>query len=240
MGKTKATWRGGQLAFYDGTTGETVKPISPRVLMDDFEGDTIDTNIWLYASTANEDTQAVDGGNAVLTFTSDATQQEAGILAAGNSLDWDPTKGLIFETRIQFSTLPTLLTEAHWGFLGEGQTDDKQIVSAEDYKKYCVFTADGSGVITINCDDNVAGAEHAVSTGITVLNTDYHVYRIDITNIADIKFYIDGVGVATTTTFTLDSLVADTLQPIALLTKNADAGLGVMLVDYIKVWQATR
>jgi hypothetical protein len=240
MGATKAKWRGNQLAFYDSATYETTRPIAPRVLIEDFEGDTLNTDKWLYSSTANEDTQAVDGGNAVLTFTGDATQQESGVLAAGNSLDWDPTKGLIYEARLKLSVLPTSLTEAHWGFLGEAQVDDKQICSAEDYLIDCVFTADGSGIITINCDDNVAGPQHAVATGVTVLNTEFHVYRIDITNIADIKFYIDGVGVATGTTFTLDSLVADTLQPVALLTKNADAGLGTMLLDYIKVWQATR
>ena len=239
MGSTKAKWRGNQLAFFDSVTYETVRPLAPRVLIEDFEGDTLNTDKWLYAETVNEDTQAVDGGNAVLTITADATQQEAGVLAAGNSLDWDPTKGLIFETRIKLSTLPTTDTEGHWGFLGEVQTDDKQICVAEDYKKYCVFTADGSGIITINCDDNVAGSQHAVATGITVVNTAYHIYRIDITNIADIKFYIDGAQVAATTTFTLDSLVADTLQPIALLTKPAN-GAGVMLVDFIKVWQATR
>lgn len=240
MGETKAKWRGNQLAFYDGTTHETVRPIAPRVLIEDFEGDTLDTNKWLYADTVNQDTQAVNGGNAVLTFTADATQQEAGVLAAGNSLDWDPTKGLIFETRLRLSVLPTQIVEAHWGFLGEAQVDDKQIIAAEDYLIDCVFTADGSGIITINCDDNVAGAQHAVATGITVVAGDFHVYRIDITDITNIKFYIDGAGVATATTFTLDSLVADTLQPIALLTKSADTGVGTMLVDYIKVWQATR
>jgi len=206
MGATKAKWRGNQLAFYDGTTYETVRPLAPRVLIEDFEGDTLNTDKWLYSSTANEDTQAVNEGNAVLTITADATQQEAGVLAAGNSLDWDPTKGLIYEARLKLSTLPTFDVEAHWGFLGEAQVDDNQIVLAEDYTKYCVFTADGSGAITINCDDNVAGAQHAVATGVTVLATEFHVYRIDITNIADIKFYIDGVGVATATTFTLDSL----------------------------------
>jgi hypothetical protein len=235
MGNTGSKWRGGQLAFYDKTTHETVRPLAPRVLIEDFEGDTLDTNKWLYSETANEDTQAVNIGNAVLTFTADATQQEAGVFAAGNSLDWDPTKGLIFETRLILSVLPTGLTEAHWGFLGEAQTDDKQIV-ADDYKIYCVFTADGSGAITLN----VAGTQHAVATGITVLNSAYHIYRIDITDITNIKFYIDGAGVATTTTFTLDSLVADTLQPCTFLTKSADAGVGTMLVDYIKLWQATR
>jgi len=240
MGSTRAFWRNNQLGFRDGSTYETVRPLAPRVLIEDFEGDTLNTDKWLYADTANQDTQAVDGGNAVLTFTADVTQQEAGVLAAGNSLDWDPTKGLIIEFRLQLSVLPTGLTEAHWGFLGEAQVDDQQIVAAEDYTKYCVFTADGTGDITINCDDNVAGAQHAVATGITAAPGTFNIYKIDITDITDIKFYIDGVGVATGTTFTLDSLVADTLQPIALLTKSADAGLGTMLVDYIRVWQATR
>lgn len=241
MGDTKAKWRGNQLAFYDGATYETVRPMAPRALIEDFEGDTLNTDKWLASiDVGGHSSNAVNAGAATGTFTADNENQEVGTVAAGNSLDWDASKGLIIEFRLSLDVLPTLVTEAHWGLLGEAQVDDKQIVSAEDYKEYCVFTADGSGAITINCDDNVAGAQHAIATGVTVLAGAYHVYRIDLTDIANIMFYIDGVQVAATTTFTLDSLVSDLVQPVAIMTKHDGAGLGTLSVDYIKIWQATR
>ena len=241
MGETKANWRANQLFFYDGATGETVRPASPRVLIEDFEGDALNTDKWLAAiDIGGNSSNAVNAGAALGTFTNANENQEVGTVAAGNSLDWDVSKGLIIEFRIALTVLPTLVTEAHWGLLGEAQVDDKQIVSAEDYAEYCVFTADGSGIITINCDDNVAGAQHAVATGVTVLATVYHIYRIDVTDITDIHFYIDGERVAASTTFTLNSLVSDLVQPVAIMTKHDGAGLGTLSVDYIKIWQATR
>lgn len=239
MGSTKARWRGNQLAFYDGTTHETVRPISPRVLIEDFEGDTLNTDKWLYAETANEDTQAVNGGNAVLTFTNDATQQEAGVLAAGNSLDWDISKGVIVEYRANLSVLPNLITEAHLGVLGQTQADDSQICAADEYDEHAVFSFDGSGICTINTDDGT-NENSAVATGVTVLNTEWHVYRIDFTDYTDVKFYIDGVGVATSTTFMMDDIASPLVQPFVNLTKAAGAGVGTILLDYIKIWQATR
>ena len=241
MGATKSGWRGSQLFFRDGTTYETVLPLAPQVVFDDFRGAVYDSNQWLYndAGAATEALSADVAGvhDVVLTFDATNENQEAGIGWQGNQLPFNPTKGLVLEARMALVTLPTLVTEAHLGFLGEAFVDDKQIVSAEDYKIYCVFSAVGSGIITINCDDNVAGPQHAVATGITVLAGAYHIYRIDMTDITNILFYIDGAGVATGTTFTLDSLVADTLQPVAFMTKHDGAGLGVMNVDFIKIWQ---
>jgi len=239
MGSTRAKWRGNQLAFFDNSTYETTRPLAPRVLIEDFEGDTLNTDKWLYASTANEDTQAVDGGNAVLTFTNDGTQQEAGVLAAGNSLDWDISKGLIIEFRARLSVLPTGVTEVHLGVLGETQADDSQICAADEYAEHAVFSFDGNGTCIINTDDGTNEGT-GVATGVIVVATDYHVYRIDFTDDANVKFYIDGVGVATTTTFMMDDIASPLVQPFVNLTKSAAAGVGTILLDYIKIWQATR
>jgi hypothetical protein len=240
MGATNAKWRGGQLAFYDGTTYETALPLAPRYLYDDFEGDTYNSNIWLYNDAGNA-TQNVVAGDVVLLFTNTNQNQEAGIEASVGSLDWDASKGLIIEFRINLAVLPNAAeVEGHWGILGEILVDDKQIVTAEDYKEYCVFSVVANGTVTVNCDDNVAGSQHAVATGVTVVAGAYHVYRIDITDITNILFYIDGVQVAPTTTFTLDSLVSDLVQPVAFLTKHDGTGVGTMNVDYIKIWQAMR
>jgi len=239
MGQTKAKWRGNQLAFYDGTTYETVRPVAPRVLIEDFEGDTLDTNKWLYAATANQDTQAVNLGAAVLTFTNDGTQQESGVLAAGNSLDWDLSKGLIIEFRATVSVIPTGGTEIHLGVLGETQADDSQIAAADEYDEHAVFVFDGSGACLIYTDDGT-NENDAVATGVTVLTTETHVYRIDFTDQANVLFFIDGVGVATSTTFEMDDIGSDLVQPYVNMSKAAAAGVGTVLLDYIKIWQATR
>ena len=239
MGSTKAKWRGGQLAFYDSATHETVKSMAPRQQFEDFEGAAIDANKWLYTD-AGAATEALDGvSGAVLTFDATNENQEAGIVNQGNVLAWDISKGLIIEFRAALTVLPTLVAEAHLGVLGESQVDDKQIASADDYAEHACFVADGSGAIVIYTDDGTDDND-AVATGITVLAGVNHVYRIDFTDDSDVKFYIDGAGVATTTTFDLSAIASPLVQPYVNMTKHDGAGLGTLTLDYIKIWQATR
>jgi hypothetical protein len=55
---------------------------------------------------------------------------------------------------------------------------------------------------------------------------------------ADVKFYIDGARVAASTTFDMSAVPTLKLQPVARMDKAAaNTNLGVMEVDYIKVWQ---
>lgn len=243
MGITKAKWRGGQLAFYDGATYETVKPLAPRYLFDDLEGSAIDPLIWAYCLTANPDTQALDGvGHAVFTFTNNGSQQEAGIYNVSNVLSWDTDKGLVVEYRAAFTVLPTEDTEAHLGVIGETWVADKQCASHDDIAEHALFVFDASGDCVIYTDDGTHD-NNAIATNVTVTAgaTQYHVYRIDFTDIENILFYIDGVRVATTTTFAMNHLASHLVQPYVNMTKHAaDTGLGVMYLDYIKIWQATR
>jgi hypothetical protein len=239
MGSTKARWRGNQLAFYDGTTHETVDAFAPRKQFEDFEGAAIDSNKWLYTD-AGAATEALNGtSGAVFTFDATNENQEAGIVNQGNVLAWDISKGLVIEFRAALTVLPTLVAEAHLGVLGESQVDDKQIASADDYAEHACFVFDGSGACVIYTDDGTNDND-AVATGITVLAGAYHTYRIDFTDDADVKFYIDGAAVATSTTFAMDDIASALVQPYVNMTKHDGAGLGTLTLDYIKIWQATR
>jgi hypothetical protein len=239
MGQTKWRSRGGVGGFFDSATHETTESFAGRKLFDDFETVTYNTLQWLYTA-AGAGTQALDGlGNAVFTFDATAANQEAGIVNQGNVLSWDTAKGLVVEYRIIFSVLPTVGTEAHIGVLGEAQVDDKQIAAANDYAKYACFVLDGNGTVVIYTDDS-SHDNDAIATGVTVLNTAYHVYRIDFTNNVDVRFFIDGVAVGTGTTFIVHD-IGNLVQPYVNMTKTgADAGLGTLKLDYIKIWQATR
>lgn len=57
------------------------------------------------------------------------------------------------------------------------------------------FNCQGSGLV--KCRD----ASHNVSSGVTIAAGEVHEFRIDASNLADVKFYIDGAQVAAGTTF---------------------------------------
>jgi hypothetical protein len=99
------------------------------------------------------------------------------------------------------------------------------------------FKFDGDGVALCESDDTTNNNDD-VAAGVTVLATEWHIYRIDFTNLADVKFFIDGAGVATGTTFDMSNLAGAELilQPYVSIDKGADAGLGTLLLDYVKIW----
>jgi len=240
MGSTGAKWRGSQLWFFDKTTHETCLPLAPRYLCEDFEGETLNTDIWLANLLgAAPPTVTVADGHGILTLTNAGQAQEADIGTSGNSLDWDISKGLIIEFRVNIATLPTDEVEMHLGVLGEAIVDQQQISSADDVAEHAVFSFDGGGAVTINTDD-ATNQTTAVATGITVGAGVYHVYRIDFTDDANVLFYIDGVQVIPTTTVMMDDIASPLVQPAMIAQKNAGAGEGIMHIDYIKIWQATR
>lgn len=239
MGQSKGRTRGGQGYIFDGTTFETCVSYAPRQQFEDFEGAAIDANKWLYTD-AGAATEALNGvSGAVLTFDATNENQEAGLVNQGNVLAWDISKGMVIEFRAALTVLPTLVAEAHLGVLGESQVDDKQIAAADDYAEHACFVFVGNGACLIYTDDGT-NDNNAVATGITVLAGAYHVYRIDFTDDANIKFYIDGNPVAGATTFAMDDIASPLVQPYVNMTKHDGAGLGTLTLDYIKIWQATR
>ena len=241
MGSTRSGWRGNQLYFRDGSTYETVEALAPRKLFQDFEGATYDTLNWLYVANGVNTAPALDTiGNMLAALDADGNTQDSGIVSAANVLAWDISKGLVIEFRAKLSVLPTLDTEIHLGVFGAAKVNDEQICSADDVAEHAVFSFDGSGTCTINTDDGTNEGT-AVATGVTVVNTAYHVFRIDFTDDADVKFFIDGVCVASATTFMMDDIASPLVQPVVLLLKHgADAGLGTITLDYIKLWQSSR
>ena len=241
MGSTQAKWRGNQLAFFDATTHETVEAMAPRKLFQDFEGATYDTLNWLYVANGVNTPPALDTiGNVLAALDADGNTQDSGIVSAANVLAWDISKGLVIEFRAKLSVLPTSDTEIHFGVYGQAQANDAQICSADDVAEHAVFSFDGSGVCTINTDDG-SNETTASATGVTVLNSAYHVYRIDFTDDENVLFFIDGEDVTPAAGVDMSDIASPLVQPVALLLKHgADAGLGTVLLDYVKIWASSR
>jgi hypothetical protein len=91
MGQTQTKWRGNQLAFEDGTTHETVKPVAPRVLIEDFEGDTLDGNLWTSVhTTANTNsTPALTLGAVTCEIQNNIEVNDCGVIGKNYAADTD-------------------------------------------------------------------------------------------------------------------------------------------------------
>jgi len=109
--------------------------------------------------------------------------------------------------------------------------------AAPDDITYSVFfTADGSGEIFCESDDTAT--DQSATSGVTVTNTQWKVYRIDCRDVTSIKFYINGSRVASSTTFPFAGTGANaTLQPYFGCYKASGAGLGTIQIDCVRIWQ---
>ena len=236
MGSTRSRYINNILTFFDSVTQQTTLPLAPVQYMEDFLGkDTIPPEKWTYidVSTAGNTTPilAADVANGVLRLPLDSTSeaQESGVY-------WNDQRplvlnqGLVIEMGVSLQTLPTLLGIGVWGLAG-----NKNAV-ADTVAESIWFRVDGSGAVTVESDDTV-NEQAVIATGVTFTAGQKKIFRIDCTTITDIKFYIDGVPVATGTTFNMGQVPTLALQPYVHLAKASGAGLGVIDVDYIRVWQ---
>lgn len=240
---TKARWVNGILTYYDGQTHEQLGPQAPLVFYDDFigSGATVIPAAASAESGCNWEKKITgsttvaglaDAANGAIECALDSTseKQDAG-LYMGDQRQFSLEQGLIFETRLKVSVLPTDVAEAVFGVIDDWADGPDAIV----YSAF--FSADGGGAITCETDDNATDSG-AISSGVTVTNAQWKIYRIDFTSLTDIRFYIDGVHVAAGTTFAYAATGANAiLQPYFGLYKATGAGLGKIQVDYARLWQ---
>lgn len=241
---TRAKWRGGWLQYYDNVTYETIETFVGARFEDDFIGA---GRLVIPAAGAPE--SGVDwckkivgaapptvagladaaGGTIECALTVDNQKQDAG-LYMNDQRCFDLTKGLIWEARVNHSVLPTLLAESVIGVVGDWADGPDNIL----YSAF--FTADGSGAIQCEMDDNAT--DRTGASGVTVIAGAFHIYRIDFTVVTDVRFYIDGVDVTPTPPWAYAGVGANAiLQPYIGMYKSTGAGLGKVVVDYVRAWQ---
>ena len=227
----------GRLRHYDQhASHETVQLLSSVYFEDDFLGQALNTVVnWTAEDTgAATETLIADSpsGYAGLTLTSASEKQEAG-LHQNDFRTFILNQGLIFEARIRPSVLCTLLSEMYIGLAGDYVEGD---IANNGPAEHIFFVLDGGGAITIHTDDTT-NDNSAVSTGVTLTAADWAVLRIDCSVITDVRFYINGAAVATGTTFDMSDTPALALQPYLMCHKESGAGLGVLWIDYVRIWQ---
>jgi hypothetical protein len=247
MGRIKASnILGNQYSrLYDETTHETVDILGAKQsLIDDFLCGVVNTNKWTEVD-VGDSTKAISGG--ILTYHLHVTgeTEEAGIYAR-DSKDFNLDKGVIFEARLAVHVAPTIGGEVMIGFQNDSYgTGSNRCLNADEcaiYSAFGFYATLGAGLIPAIRTDDSANPSGIISSGVSALSLDaYHIFRIDVLDAASVKFYIDGARVAPATTFNMSQGSNVMVQPIILAQKNgADAGLGDIYVDYIKMWQLAR
>jgi hypothetical protein len=245
MGQTKCeyNWHNtGRQVFYDATTYETLLGQYPLYFYDDFEG----ADLVIPATGSDESgckwTKKIVGaapptvakaasavnGTVLCSLTVDAQKQDAAI-HMDDQLTFSIAQGAIFEAKISMTTLPDVAGGvASWGLWGAW---------ADGGSNYRVgFEIPLGGALACESDD--AATDIPGDAGMTIVAGVSHIYRIDCTTQSDIKFFVDGVRVASGTTFANAASAANSkCQPHIGMYKAGDASLGVLSVDYVKIWQ---
>jgi hypothetical protein len=229
----------GHQVWYDKSTFETLKATFPLYFYDDFlgaaGGSVFDaTQIWQVLDVGAA-TEAIvdDSSNGLFRLHMHVTgEDEDAILYHGDNRTFDVSKGLIFEAKLDMATLPTLATRGVVGMAGDNDADKDALLESAWFKW------DGSGAILCETDDTSNDNDN-IATGVTSVAGTPNIFRIDFTTLANVKFFIDGVRVATGTTFDMSNLTGAELilQPFFSFDKaTPNAGLGDMDIDYVKIW----
>lgn len=229
---TRGKWFNSRLTYYDDATHERVLPLAPVLFYDDFLGNAINTAAW-GTRDAGAATEAVvaDGANGWVGLTLDATNE---VQVAG--IDWADQRTLvlnqtlIFETRFRLSVLPTGSVVACIGLCGDYNAAVNTVAES------IWFRLDGGGAVTVETDDTVHETSQ-VATGITLTAGASITARIDCSDIADVKFFINGDRVAGATVFDMSQVPALALQPVARIGKESAAvSVGTLQVDMVRAW----
>jgi len=241
---TKAKYRGGVLEYYDGASFETVNPQAGVVLYDDFVGagavvvpaaGSAESGVRWVKKIVGAAPPTVAGvadasaGIMACTLTATSEKQDAAIYC-DDQRNFSLEQGCVFEARVKLSVLPTGTAELVMGLLGDW-------IDGSDNATYSAFfTADGSGELICEMDDNAT--DRSTTSGVTLTNAEWAVLRIDATDIHDVKFFVNGNRVAAGTTFDYAATGANAvLQPFFQAYKASGTGVGTLQVDYVRVWQ---
>lgn len=239
--KCEYNWHNtGRQVFFDGVSFETLMNTFPIQFYDDFIGadvvipasGSVESGVpWskkLVGAAPPTVAKVADGvnGDVLLSLTS-ADQKQDAVLHMNDELMFTLAAGTIFETKLTFTTLPTLLAIASIGLWGAW---------ADGGSTYRVgFEVPAGGVVTCESDDGAT--DTAAASTITLVAGTYNIFRIDCTDQTNIKFFIDGNRVCASTTFNNAANASNSkCQPHAGLYKASGAGLGVMSVDYVKIF----
>lgn len=236
---------GNQLQFYDQSTFEVTWIASPLYFDDDFIGGGHTAGVPVAGSPtagypwvkkivgAGPPTVALvanaAGGQIACALTATSEKEDAA-LYWNDSLSLDATKGLVWQCRSQLSVLPSAAgVQSVWGL------SSAWIDGPDNASKYIEFGATANGTILLRSQDGTT--QNSINSGVTVLATDFHNYRIDVTDPTDVKFFIDGVQVSATGAIKFAATGANAiLQSYLSVYKPSGTGVATLTIDAVSAF----
>jgi hypothetical protein len=210
-----------------------------QIFYDDFNGAvaTLPTSAdpatpWLVDDTSSSGTPVYTKGTSELTVTLAATNEIENVCPHFNdALDFDIDLVQRVEMRVKIGA-STFTSGSTLVFgLGSARNDTPDSVAANAW--FRMEGANSTTLVYVETDDGTRDNDD-VSSG-TTLGTTYKEFVIDFTGgKSNVRFYIDGRQVASSTTFDMSGYALG-LQPIIQLQKAANTNVDSVVVDYVKV-----
>jgi len=179
-------------------------------------------------SSAGTPTYTVGGVNGEATLAFDAQSEVQNVcLFQSDVLNYDID--LIQRIEFRVKTVASLDSATSLAFgLATARNDAIDSIAA-----HASFRLIGSNAIVCETDDGTTDKDD-IATGTTLVAT-YKRFVIDFCGgKSDVKFYVDGTRVASSTTFDMSAHTTG-LQPYVQLQKTADTNTDSVVIDYIKI-----
>lgn len=188
---------------------------------------------WAIADTSSAGTPTytlVDGSqNGEISLAFDSQTEAQNVCLYNNNILWLDIDNLIeVEFRVkQGQTTADTATSAAWGVTGDRHDTIDSVAQA------AIFRIIGSNAVVCESDDGTTDLDDK-ATGVTLSST-YKRFVISFANgKSDVRFYIDGQRVATSTTFDM-SAYSGSLQLFVQLQKTSDNNTDSLVIDYVRV-----
>lgn len=148
----------------------------------------------------------------------------------------DPTKGPIFEARVRVNIPGATITADERWVVGLCSDHTNSEDSLDNTVTNVWFRGEGANLnIFIEGDDGTHDTDDTDST-VDYVDNAYLLFKIDMTSLAAVKMYIDGVLIGTT--LNLSSLTnANVLQPIFCYQRDAGSEINLLQVDWFRIVQ---
>jgi hypothetical protein len=244
---TRAKYINGVQTFFEDKTFETVMPMAPLQFADDFIGAGHSAGVpaaaspvagypWVKKIVLGATVALVSnatGGQMQLALAA-TNEGEDGTLYWNDNLAIDVTKGAVFEARVALSAPPSVAgAQVVFGLAAAW------ISGPDNNVKYLQFGCTANNSLLVRSQDGTTQNSIAASSGgaAITLDTNFHVFRIDASNVADIGFYFDGARVNAVGSVAYTATGANAiLQPYLSVFKTASTSLGTLLVDKVDIW----
>ena len=157
----------------------------------------------------------------------------------GDVLAFDINQGLIAEFLVKVAVLPVANNAVFVG-LASAENDDYTAIA-----EHALFVLNASADLDCETDDGTIDTD-AGDTGLNWVAGTEKTLRIDMTDLADVKFFVDGVDytsvaavAAGKTVFDISAAGTGLVQPIFGVFKSGGAGVTAASIKEISIWADT-